>query len=90
MVIKDGYNSKPTHINITDHGNRKAEFWIEQEGIKVMQQGYQVTSIKGKIPKTQTVTQLVPYETLSYITLDELLDLRYDINKAIQEIVKSC
>lgn len=28
------------------------------------------------------------YETLSYITLDELLDLKGEIDQAIQEIVK--
>lgn len=28
------------------------------------------------------------YETLAYITLDELLDLKGEIDKAIQEIVK--
>lgn len=35
MIIKEGFNSKPTHIRIYAVDNReKAEAWIEQKGLE--------------------------------------------------------
>ena len=34
MVIKEGFNSKPTHIKIYARENQNAEVWLDQNGLK--------------------------------------------------------
>lgn len=35
MIVKAGFDDKPLHIRISKgSGNRRAEVWVEQEGLK--------------------------------------------------------
>ena len=63
MIIKKGYNDKPTKIRIQSHNDRQAEIWIEQHGLD-------------------------DEETLSYMSINELLDLKGEIDEALKEIIK--
>lgn len=106
MTIKDGYNSKPTRINIsarTDTDERKAELWVEQEGTEHWLLGATLSKVgdvehypdftvvqdeKGnRLVRGEEITKISGQETLAYITLDELLQLRDECNKAIQELI---
>lgn len=73
--IKQGYDGKLTQIRIAKYGtgkDRKAEVWIEQEGVReVLLDG----------------TDVGHSETLAYASLDELLALRDEINGVIQDLV---
>lgn len=108
MIIKNGYNSKPTNISLrarTESESRTAEFNIEQTGLLIKLRGVKLEQVtkeqaKGapeftivmdesnKLYRRTETTNEVASETLSYITLDELLQLRDEINAVIQELVK--
>jgi hypothetical protein len=81
MRVSDGYNTDPTEIRIeTSNHQRTAELWIEQWGLP----RYMVREVDGEEVWERTDGHS---ETLACITLDELMDLRDEINAAIQEIV---
>jgi hypothetical protein len=88
MKIAKGYNSKPTHISIyakpieiiNKGTSRVSELWIVQEGVPRFSLEPNLHGGYSKIDGHD--------ETLSYMTLDELLALRDECNKAIQELVK--
>lgn len=73
-TIKQGYGGKPTHIKVNAREERRAEVWIEQEGVPQ-------AGLSGAEDAPHS-------ETLAYVSLDELLDLRDEINEAIQELVR--
>lgn len=81
MTIKEGYDGKKTEIKIyarTDCKTRKAELWLEQEGVKT----YFTSRATKNIEESESHS-----ETLHYITLEELLALRDECNAVIQELV---
>lgn len=83
---------------------RMGRIWIEQEGVRHWLLGATlkpptkgkkypdytvVEDEKGnKFVRGKSITLMEGSETLSYATLDELLDLRDEINAVIQELVK--
>lgn len=84
--VKNGYNSQPTRLKFSarDSG-RLAEMTIEQEGVE----RYAPHIVGGGDNRnTNKFVKIDGYsETLAYITLEELLDLRDEINSVIQELV---
>ncbi len=62
MIIKDGYDGKPTTIEIMLGRDRMAEIYIIQAGIS-------------------------DKETLGYITIDEMLDLKDELDRALLKII---
>lgn len=107
MTIKEGYGGKSTHIKVharNEDGQRKAEVWIEQEGVQHWLLGATMRkAAEGKTYKDFTVlqdqngdrfvqgeaiTKIQGQETLAYVTLDELLTLRDELSAVIQELVK--
>lgn len=98
MTIKQGYDGKPTHLKFSARegdscGFRKyrtADFWIEQEGLSLIKtsKGAKATYRKGKLEDLKECELYLPdNETLAYITLDEVLALRDELNGLIQEMV---
>jgi hypothetical protein len=83
-VIKAGYDNKQTHIRVSpalhDNHERVAEVTIEQEG----EPRFFIKEMDGEKVWERAHGHS---ETLAYATLDELLDLRDEINAVIQEIV---
>jgi len=73
MIVKEGYNSRPLRLHIGEANKQRkvANLIINQEGLKDIDKGE---------PQTQQ------YETLSYITLLELLELKEEIDEAIKTI----
>ncbi len=80
MIIKDGFGGQPLKISIiaSDSNSHKAEIWTEMltdfDRIKVE---YDINNGSKNIRQ----------EYLHYATLNELLELRDNINTAIKEIV---
>ncbi len=84
MIIAKGYDGKPTHIKVNAfEDGRMAELWIDQKGLFHKQ--YSKSNVDG-IEIAEAVGNI---ETLAYITLDELLNLREEVNQAIRDIVKT-
>lgn len=71
MTIKQGFNDKPTHIRFD------GEIHDRKVGLWIEQRGLEA----------EEGTPYQRYETLSYITLDELLDLQDEIKEVIKEMV---
>lgn len=72
MIIKEGFNSKPLHIKI--HKSSTSDRVAE---VWLDQEGIEDASNPQRYQ-----------ETLSYATLDELLDLKDELVKVIAELVK--
>lgn len=93
--VKNGYNSKPTSLKFSkrepyrlgDKMVRSAELWIEQEGVERVSHGMTTYMRKGVPFKRKTTKVIGHSETLAYITLEELLNLRDEITGVIQELV---
>lgn len=82
MTILDGYGSKPTTIRIDGRVNSTnsrrhmiAELWIDQLGASHLSKGKQTIEVEG-------------LETLAYMTLEEVIELRDECNSAIQGMIK--
>lgn len=112
MTIKEGFDSKETEIRVrprNEDGQRQAEVWIKQPGLKIPRERTELIPIKEyskkqpdkaykdmRVVADQTGDKFVmeksttetESETLSYITLNELLDLRDEINAVLQEITR--
>jgi hypothetical protein len=87
-----------------DEFGRKAELWIKQDGLQhwllgkslnpiVKNKKYEPMEVvqdhKGnRFVNGEKIMKVDGQETLAYITLEELLNLRDEINTAIQELVK--
>lgn len=71
-IIKQGFNDKPLHIRF-DTGSGGDRV----AGLWVEQEGLEDESNPARHA-----------ETLSYATLDELLDLKDEITQVIQELIK--
>lgn len=74
MIIKEGYNGEETIIRIY------ARTDMDKRIAEVWIDQYHQPN-EGSIDEYRK-------ETLAYVTLDELLALKDEINKAIQELVK--
>lgn len=72
MTIKDGYNNKPTHIRFDTESGD-----VRAAGLWIEQEGLK------DLPGVGT-----KYETLAYATLDELLDLKDELTKAVRKLIK--
>lgn len=70
-VIKNGFNNVPLNIRFTAHSG------TFDAGVEIEQRGLDMGDEKV-IQRT---------DTLSYATLEELVELRDEINKVIAEIV---
>lgn len=102
MKIEKGYNSKPTHIKINPREEGGAELWIKQEGtvewllgattkkavedykyrdFEVVQDQYGNRLVFGEV-----ITEYTGRETLSYMTIEELIALRDECNAVIREL----
>lgn len=97
MVIKDGYGGKSTEIRVSACESRRiqgqptpmAELWIEQKGLSLIKSGKGVdaTYRKGKLADLKEGELYLPdNETLAYITIDEAIMLRDELNEAIKEM----
>lgn len=75
MLVAKGYGGKPTSIRIYARFGAMAELEIEQEG-----QPRYAESINGKITRIPGGT-----ETLAYISLQEMINLRNELNVAIKQ-----
>ena len=80
-VFKLGYDRKPLHIRVEarDGVRATAELWVEQfDGVKYTEYGSEGED-RGD-PKFRT-------ETLAYVSIDELLQLRDEINETLKEMI---
>lgn len=83
--IKAGYNDQATSIRIYGRRNGSAELWINQRGLpdEIAIKNYKEESgDKIEIPGLLTRYK----ETLSYITINELIQLKNEIEEAIKVI----
>lgn len=70
-VIKNGFDDKPMRITFS------ANDITRNVGVNVEQEGLNTGAEKV----------IQRYETLSYATLDEIIELRNELNKVIAEVV---
>jgi hypothetical protein len=75
-TITDGYNGQATEIRVAARGTDAAELWIEQDGLPKYS-----TNAEGV---TTQIDRGV--ETLAYITIQEAITLRDELNVAIKEM----
>lgn len=108
MIIKEGYGGKPTEIKVyarNEDGQRKAELWLDQTGVKRLLKNIQMKTVRNpsakdlrefkiledrggvKYKRSEVISEVDGEETLAYITLEELLELRDEINGVIQELI---
>lgn len=80
-IIKDGFGCQPLKISIiaSTSNSHKAEVWTEMFD-DTKHDNYEIDGDKLSDSKFRT-------EVLHYATLNELLELRDNINTAIKEIV---
>lgn len=87
-----------------EDGQRKAELWLEQTGVEHWLLGRTTQrAIEGKTYKDfevlqdekgdrfvqgEAITKVEGQETLAYMTLDELLELKDELNDVIKELIK--
>lgn len=99
-TIKAGYGSKPTEIRVNARDDGKAELWIEQEGTQhwllgasleptISGEKYEdftvVQDEKGnRFVKGENLRHVIGQETLAYITIEEAIALRDELNEAIR------
>lgn len=75
-TISQGYGGKPTYIKVCagDDGHRMGYIWLEQKGIETIQRPIE----KGQ--------KIIPYETLAYATIEEVIALRDECNETIKQL----
>lgn len=73
MIIKAGYDNKPTEIKIRS-GTNKLELWITQNGTEGLRR-----DSRGRIFVTDNK------ETLAYMTFDEAFELFKELRAAVIE-----
>lgn len=73
MIVKQGFNSKPLHIRISH--SRESVISSNNAELWIEQEG---------IPDESNINRHA--ETLSYISLQELIELRDETNRAIKSI----
>lgn len=89
-IIKEGYDGKETQIRVDgrDSGGI-AELWIEQKGLSIIKtgKGAEATYRKGKLQDLKDGELFLPdNETLAYMTIQEAIALRDELNVAIKEM----
>lgn len=90
MIIQDGYDGQPLEIRVSKSSSGNAEIWIEQHAFnQIATKEYSTVATTVGMDKLKEGDTWVGrhLETLSYATLQELVDLRDELNSVIKDIV---